>query len=400
MGRADGDSGMRRHLLAWAPAAVTAIAVVGCTAGGGDVTESSTGSASVPESTSASRTRTAPPTTVTSSTTPGSHTTSPDHASLPTTISAGQPLLDIDGGYELFARSPAAVARVEFAQGRVTVKPAPGIQSGAGAYFIAGSHAVIARAWDRVPGFLLPDDGPARELPGALASGGGQTLPGPELDRVWIAETTNGAESGVNALHLVGSDGEQTSTSIAVDGPPLGPDGNGYALAQGADGIYAVRPDSRTRILAGDGSIIAIGPTGWLLRPCGDDAACDDVYIDRTDGSRHPVAVHAESRQPGVISPDGTHAAVIATNVDGSGANELHLVELSTGVDTVIDLPSGTIFAGPSRGAAIVWSPDSRWLFVATGQILAVDITTGHAQELPGLPADLEFFQVAIRPAS
>jgi hypothetical protein len=322
---------------------------------------------------------------------------SPEPATLPTTASADGPILNISDGYELFARSLATVARIEFARGRVTVKPAPAIQSGAGAYFIAGSHAVVARAWDYVPGFLLPDDGAAQKLPGALAVGGGQTLPGPGADQVWIEETTNGAESGVRTLHLIGFDGKQTSTSLRVDGPPLGPDGSGYILVRDSDDIYDVRPEGRNLVFTGEGDIVAAGPTGWLIHPCGRDADCDDVYVKRVNRSQHTVHVHIQSEEPGVISPDGSHAAVIASNIDNDGTNDLHLVDLATGTDKIIDLPSGSIFKGPSRGAAMTWSPDSRWLFTAAAQILAVDMATEHAQTLPDLPKDLEFFQVAIR---
>lgn len=348
--------------------AIAATVVAGCTAGSGGATISSTGAAS-----------------------------SSGRATLPTTISANGPILNIRDGYELFARSAASVARIELARGRVTVKPAPGIQSGAGAYFIAGSHAVVARAWDYVPGFLLPDDGPAQELPGALAGGGGQTLPGPGADQVWIEETTNGAESGVWKLHLVALDGRQTATSLRVDGPPLGPDGSGYILVSGSDGIYDVRPEGRKLVFPGKGDIVAAGPTGWLIHPCSGDADCDDVYVDRANGSQHTVHVHIQSNQPGVISPDASHAAVVASNIDNDGRNDLHLVDLATGADRIVDLPAGSMFKGPSRGAAMAWSPDSRWLFAAAAHILAVDMATGHARTLPDLPKDLQFFQVAIR---
>src|SRR5699024_8851641 len=70
---------------------------------------------------------------------------------LPTTIDLGSPILDISDGYELFARASSVVARIEFAQARTTVERVPGVPSGAGAYFIAGSDTVIARAWDFVP---------------------------------------------------------------------------------------------------------------------------------------------------------------------------------------------------------------------------------------------------------
>lgn len=328
------------------------------------------------------------------SSTPGRSTAgSSAPAALPTTIGVDHQILGISGGYELFARSPGSVASIQFAQGRVTVKPAPAIQSGAGAFFLVGLQAVIARAWDYVPGFLMPDDGPARPLPGALSGGGGQTLPGPAPDQVWVEETSNGTESGVKALQLVGLDGETTSTTIAMHGPPLAPDGKGYVLVRDAGVLYDVHPDERTRIFSGAGGLVAVGPTGWLVHPCSDDAECTDVYIDRATGSRHQIPAEIDPRQWGVISPNGSYAAVF------DNTNHLHLIDLATGTDRVVELASGSASWRPSHGAKLAWSPDGRWVFVAAGRIRAVDPATGQLRTLSVVPGSLDFIQVAIRPA-
>ncbi len=317
-----------------------------------------------------------------------------------TTIDAGQPILGIRGGYELFARSPQAVARIQFAPGRVTVKPAPGIQSGAGAFFLVGPHAVIARAWDLVPGFLMPDDGLATELPGALSGGGGNTFPGPELGQVWVEETANGAESGVDKLLLVGLDGKKTSVTIPMSGPPLAPDGDGYVLVRGANCLYDVRPDGRTCIASGaELDLVAVGPTGWLLRPCAKNEHCTDVYIDRRTGQHHQTSADINPQQWGVISPDGAHAAVLVPSPDGSDASTLHLIDLRAGTDRTVTLASSPDPSAPSYGSNMAWSPDGQWLFLAAGQIIAVDPTTGHSQAVTGIPGDVDYIQVATRPA-
>lgn len=318
----------------------------------------------------------------------------------PTTVNVGQPILGIGDGYELFARSDRSVARIQFAQGLVTVKPAPAIPSGAGAFFLVGQHAVIARAWDDVPGFLMPDDGPTADLPGALSGGGGNTFPGPEPGQVWVQETTDSAKPGVDtALRLVDFDGK-TTTSLPMSGSPLAPDGNGYVLVRGANCLYDVHPDGRTCVASGAYlDLVAIGPTGWLLHPCADRAQCKDVYVDRTTGSQRQMSVDIDPQQWGVISPDGSYAAVLVPSPDASGVTTLHLVDLSTGTDRTVKLASSPDPGSPSYGSAMTWSPDGRWLFLAAGQIIAVDPATGHSRTLTDIPAAADFTQVAIRPA-
>jgi len=325
---------------------------------------------------------------------------SPAPVTAATTVGAGQPILGIGAGYELFARSAQSVARIQFAQGLVTVKPAPAIQSGAGAYFFVGPHSVIARAWDFVPGFLMPDDGPATDLPPALSSGG-YTFPGPQPGQVWIPASTDEAKPGVDTiLQLVDFDGKQTA-SLPMSGSPLEPDGNGYVLVRGANCLYDVHPDGRTCIATGAYlDLVAVGPTGWLLHPCAQDTHCKDVYIDRATGVKRQTSANSDPQQPGVISPDGSYAAVLDATPPGSGATTLHLIDLSTGADRTVKLPSGPDAAAPTYGSAMTWSPDGRWLFLAAGQVIAVNPTTGHATTLTEVPAGDDYIQVAIRPAA
>lgn len=340
--------------------------------------------------------------------TPGPHPTSSGVPSTgessaaitaPTTIQTGQPILGISAGYELFARSPESVARIQFAQGRVTVTPTPPIRSGAGAFFLVGTHAVMARAWDRVPGFLLPDDGPATDLPGAL-SGGGSTLPGPEPGQVWVREKADGAGSGADTLlRLVGFDGTAT-TSFPMSGSPLAPDGNGYVLVRGADCLYDVHPDGRTCIASGKAlDLVAVGPTGWVLHPCADDARCTDVYIERATGTRHQLSVRIDPQQWGVISPDGSYAAILEPGAEDTDAGTLHLIDLSTGTGRTVTVAPNAAMRLPSYGSALAWSPDGQWLFVAAGPLLAVDPATGHSRTLTDVPGTPDFLQVGIRPA-
>jgi dipeptidyl aminopeptidase/acylaminoacyl peptidase len=154
------------------------------------------------------------------------------------------------------------------------------------------------------------------------------------------------------------------------------------------------------------GTVIAVGPTEWLVDGC--DALygeCRNEVVDVSSGTLRalpgpapPDPFYFSWPPTGVISPDGSTAAVAE-----NGRNEqltLHLVDLRTGATMDLGLPlaapDGSLPAGGE--SSMVWSPDGRWLFVATagGKLLAVDPLTGRAESLGvSLPA---VDQVAIRP--
>src|SRR5580658_8813603 len=98
----------------------------------------------------------------------------------------------------------------------------------------------------------------------------------------------------------------------------------------------------------------------------------------------------------GVISPDGTTAAVpVFATSDSGGSVTIRLVNLNTDASRTLD-----VVMDPSPGYQIMaWSPDSRWQFVPAsgGRLVAVDAHTGQATGLGvSLPA---IDQVAIRNA-
>ena len=94
----------------------------------------------------------------------------------------------------------------------------------------------------------------------------------------------------------------------------------------------------------------------------------------------------------GLISPDGALAAM-AGPTDESGVTALHLIDLRSGADHRMTV---TVDTNAGVGYGWVWSPDSRWLFVAdaAGRIRAVS-RDGQTHTLDtGLPA---IEQLAIR---
>jgi hypothetical protein len=168
-------------------------------------------------------------------------------------------------------------------------------------------------------------------------------------------------------MTLVDLNGRSTGVSLPVQ--YAGPDGAGYLLATMVGGTYEARPGQLHRITTG--SILAIGPTGWLAEECDDRHRCTLDVIDRHRGERRVLRLTRDAEfGNGVLSPDGALAAV-AGPTDESGVTDLHLIDLSSGVDHKM-----TIMLDTNAGAGYgwVWSPDSRWLFVGdvAGHIRAV----------------------------
>ena len=122
------------------------------------------------------------------------------------------------------------------------------------------------------------------------------------------------------------------------------------------------------------------GASGWLTDECDEHGRCTTVGIDRATGGRRvlPVAIDRDGPM-GVLSPDGTSAAIVMVRQDGGTG--LRLADLVTGSDTDVDVH-------PARGSGptMVWSPDGRWLFVVddTGHLRAVDPRDGEVSEFPG----------------
>ena len=126
------------------------------------------------------------------------------------------------------------------------------------------------------------------------------------------------------------------------------------------------------------GTLLAAGPTRWLTLECDESYRCDSMVIDR--GHRRPAdpahparCVRAELRRHLPRRPDGGVAATQrAGRQQRAPARPGHRRRSgSTGVTTSSDQTLG--------GRTLVWSPDSRWLFVTdgAGRVLALS-RAGH----------------------
>jgi hypothetical protein len=320
---------------------------------------------------------------------------------------AGHSLLGVTAGWELFARGPDELLRIQLARGRITQTYVPPLETASpDVAFVIGAHEAVIRPSDQVPGYVVPDGGQAQPLTGLLANGG-PLVPGPAGSQAaWV---TSGSSTSP-ALSLVTLTGRRSGPSIPfpLAGPQLAatavPDGRGDVLVtDNSFTVYDAGPGWDRPV---PGTVIAVGPTGWLVDVCGVTySECHYEVVDVSSGTQRalpgpapPDPYYFSWPPTGVISPTGSTAAVAENS-----RNEqltLHLVDLRTGATRDLGLllaaPDGVLPAGGE--SSMVWSPDGRWLFVATagGKLLAVDPLTGRAESLGvSLPA---VNQVAIRP--
>lgn len=382
-----------RLLLLLVAAAAVAVAVIAVVRSGG----SPAGSPTIPPRAAGPR-----------SSAPGPSSTASSGVST-STVSVtilGHPLLGVHARWELFGRGPGVVVRIQFARGRITRTAHPALLSSGPVTFVTDAEGALVRPVDFVPGYLIPDGEPAREAPGALGAGG-PVFPGPDPRHLWVSSGTND-----DRMVLVGVDGRRTGPPITA--PPQSspvnpsllaiPDQTGYLLFPGIGGLYDVRPGGTSRVTTG--TVLAVGPTRWLIAECNSHARCRPVVIDRSTGMRYPLSTRvplstrlkgAVQSTAGVISPDGATAAVLV----GSPQARIEIIDLATGTARALPLRIDLSEVDMGwAGETMAWSPDSQWLFVAArGDLDAVNQRTGQITNLshtlgPALP---QLFQLSMR---
>jgi hypothetical protein len=292
------------------------------------------------------------------------------------TTTLGRPVLRVPAGWELFARGPGVMVRVQLATGKITRTVVPQLDSSGPVSFVVGPDRAIIRPLDFVPGYEVRDGKPTHELSGAFGSGG-VALPGPDRGHVWVQAGAGRSAS----MTLVGFDGRRTHTSIPIPrgGTFASADGTGYLLFELTGGVYRATPAGLRRVTAGQ--VLAVGPTRWLTLECDSRHNCTPTVIDRVTGHRRtlPASLARYFAGGGLISPDGRTAALFRAEFTGYLA--LHLIDLATGADRA----TGVTLAPPSDlPGPFVWSPDSRWLFAADSheQLTVVDNRTGRVHFL------------------
>jgi hypothetical protein len=325
-------------------------------------------------------------------------------------ISAGHPLLGGPAGWELFARGPDDLLRIQLARGTISATYVPPLQSAnPDVEFVIGAHEVVIRSTDLVPGYVVPDGGQARLLTGPLA-GDGPLVPGPPpAQAAWV----DSGEPTSPALSLITLTGRRAGPTIRFQpGGPQVPatavsDGRGYVLVttESSFSVYDAGPGWDRPV---PGTVVAVGHASWLVLAC--DALyrhCHYEIVDSADGARRVLPgriagypSYVSWPPTGVIAPDDSTAAVPESERDGQLT--VHLINLRSGANRDLNIVLGAYYSNLPLGTGLVdqsmvWSPDSRWLFVvaAGGKLMAVDAETGRAELLwAKLPA---VSQVAIR---
>jgi hypothetical protein len=307
-----------------------------------------------------------------------------------TITDVGHPLLGETGDWQLFGLGWGQVVQIQLARGRVIRTAVPGLAAGPAA-FLVGPDQVIIRPLDNVPGYAIPDGLPARGLRRAL-SRGSLAVPGPQPGQVWIS---SGRLPHLR-MSLVSWDGSTTGISVPVPGyvPWLPvPDGRGFFLFHGPAGTYDSGPGHPRLVTSA--TVVAVGPASWLGVQCSRGGHCSNVVISPATGGQRTLPgppVYPGFPADGVTSPDGSMAA--AFDISRSGHATLRLLSLASGADYRVAIPPGQ---EPQSGQALAWSPDSRWLFVATadGRLLAVNART---RQVGGLGVTLpRLSEIAVR---
>jgi hypothetical protein len=323
---------------------------------------------------------------------PSETATTTTAAPLPTDVSVtavGHPLLGTTAGWELFGRGPGLLVRIQPAAGRITRTALPNFDSSGLVLMLAGSDRVVIRTFDEDGGYLVPDGKPVRRPSANLDV---PIFPGPGRNQAWVPRAGN---DGAQVMGLVSLDGTTLEGKLPV--PPESSltdavsDGAGYLLFPGLGGLYDARPDGLHRITTG--GLLAAGPTGWLVLECDEQHRCHPVLVGRRDGSRRVVNAAFDRVGHGLISPDGSTAALLAANPEGGSG--LELLDLATGKRR--DL--GISIDEQSFGGTFAFSPDGRWLFTVTigGTLAVVNCRTGAIGPL-GVPLPT-LNQLVVRPA-
>ncbi|RYF05929.1 MAG: hypothetical protein EOO40_09780 [Deltaproteobacteria bacterium] len=160
-------------------------------------------------------------------------------------------------------------------------------------------------------------------------------------------------------------------------------------LTQFSSCAYQAGPDGLRRLASGQ--LLAVGTHQVLSWDCNDQAQCNAYRTVRATGRRTLVLVARRavldvyqgdqddaSSSRGVLSPDGTHAALAGSSRPGND-RPLFVLDLRTGRDDL--LPGSTADVNPN--AQVAWTANSRWLLALTdNQLRAYDTTTGTVQTL------------------
>ena len=208
--------------------------------------------------------------------------------------------------------------------------------------------------------------------------------------RAWIVTRE---PDGTSIAREIDTTSGATTAKVQIDGLVAGATEAGLVVERRSGPVEVVGADgATTTTLAPSGRVMGAARNLVTVRPECAGRACGVAVIDVTTGTSRelPGELAASGTELGSLSPDGRKLAIVR----------------SDGVDThgvLVDVELGTVTPFRARGlrraalgpAALAWSPDEAWLFVATAPNGLDAVATGDGTayrvdaELPPVSAIL-----------
>lgn len=253
------------------------------------------------------------------------------------------------------------------------VLPRPDVPAIAGGLVRDGQLVI-----DILPQVLaIPLDGGAAR---PIATTYGLVLPGPRPDQMWIGDGPH-----LKLIDLTGRVRRQVSVPDVVAGAVR----SGLILGTGRLSVWDPIGHRTVRRLPHRASLVGTGTDEVALSDCSKDPGPTSVHlIDVSTGRDRVVEMPAGEYRvsDATVAPDSKHVAIVGYRSDGD--RRLFIADLRSGTLTKVKT------AGVSSVArGLVWTPDSRRLFFAAGSAFdtpsaslwtyALQRSRGHCDPLP-----------------
>ncbi|MGH8984054.1 MAG: hypothetical protein ACRDY6_09305 [Acidimicrobiia bacterium] len=220
-------------------------------------------------------------------------------------------------------------------------------------------------------GAVPADDATAMAIARARSSRS-RVVPSATAGRAWIVI---GAADGISTARELDLADGLTTAEVEVDGVVTGAVDAGLVVERQSGPVEVVGPDGATLVtLVPSGRVLGAARNLVAVRPACQGRACGVTMIDVVSGAQRelPGELAASGTELGSLSPDGRLLAIVR----------------SDGVDThgvLVDVELGAVTPFRARGlrraalgpAALAWSADDAWLFVATAPSGLDAIATG-----------------------
>ena len=238
------------------------------------------------------------------------------------------------------------------------------------ALLLVGEEAAAVIDVGRDGAIPVEDDG--AEAVVRARSGRARVVPSVTAGRAWMVSR---GPRGVSIAREIDIADGSTTAEVQVEGIVAGATDAGLVVERPSGLLEVVGPDGATIVtVAPSGSVLGAARDLVAFRPECEDRACGVTVFDVATGTQRalPAELAASGTEIGSLSPDGRLLAIAR----------------SDGVDTrgvLVDVEVGSVTPFEARGlrraalgpAALAWSTDGAWLFVATAPSGLDAVTTG-----------------------